>query len=561
MKKFSTRILFLFAVLAFLALAGCTGNTGVTPPAPSATTVPLSKYTVAAASISASPGNPFTSQVSVTPFGATTKVNLITITKSTSTGTPTFTETISTSSPAAYPALQAAPLPLMTTAGGTLPNDPLAAEQAVRAREQQLMASVNPASARSAFQQTRMQALMAPNAVATASLGATSTFNVYNFNTAGNQVVNATCQYMGTNAYIFVDNTIIGGAGTTYASGSAQLAAISTAFDAIYATDRATFGSEWGGAAPGNGTGGIDSDPKIYILISPAVNSGATNGILGYFYGGDEYPKALVSLSNQHEMFYVVSRAQGAVVDLWADAATPPSASAKTGYAILAHEFQHMINFNTKFGKNGLYTGVMEDTWLNEGLSMYAMQACGYGMPNGDTTSAGWVQNYLSSPSLNSLTNWNPASPGYGTSYLFVLYLVEHYGGIVGSPASQAMLQAMESNGSVGIANVETVTGAGTFGAVFKNWAMANLLDHVTTSAAYNYTSINLNGANPPGGPTLTGITPIITNTTYPLTATGTQPGWSTLYQRFTGGTNNALNISITSTTSVNNLEGIVVVQ
>ncbi len=560
MKKFSTRILFLFAVLAFLALAGCTGNTGVTPPAPSATTVPLSKYTVTGvapgASITASPSNPFTSQVSVTPFGLATAVNLITIAKNTTTGTPTFTETISTSSPAAYPSYQTITRPSQLQLAQS--SDPFVAEQAVRAREQQLMTSVNPATARSAFQQQRMQALMAPNAVATASVGATATFNVYNFTTAGNQVVNATCQYMGTNAYIFVDNTIIGGAGTTYASGSAQLAAISTAFDAIYTTDRATFGSEW--------NPGIDNDPKIYILISPAVNTNGTNGILGYFYGGDEYPKALVPLSNQHEMFYVVNKQAGAPTDLWADANTATPANATIGYNILAHEFQHMINFNTKFGHNGLYNGVIEDTWLNEGLSMYAMQACGYGLTNTangglypDTTTRTHVINYLSLPELFSLTNWTSAN--YGISYLFVLYLVEHYpSGTpgVGSAQSQAMLQAMESNGSVGIANVETQTGAGTFGTVFKNWAMANLLDHVTNNATYGYTSINLHGTY--GAITLPGIVPF-SYSTYPQNLSGTQPGWSAYYQRFTGGTNNALNINIMSSTSVNNLEGIVVVQ
>jgi hypothetical protein len=471
---------------------------------------------------------------------------------------------------ATYNAMMAGTTQVTTTLGlgattsSTL-SDSLTAESVFREREKQMIASVNPATARAVFQQQAL--MMAPNALVTASSGSTASFNVAQFNNlnqyTGNLVVNATCQYVGANAYIFVDNNDIAANPATYTANSPQLVAISTAFDAIYAADRATFGSEWGGAAPGNGSGGIDMDSKIYILISRAVNSNGANGYLGYFYGGDEFPTTAIPLSNKHEMFYVVNRTAGALVDLWDDANLPSHPNAAKGYNILAHEFQHMINFNTKYGHNGLYNGVVEDTWLNEALSMYAMQACGYGLTNTtypDSTTAAHVFNYLQAPHNYSLTTWTAGN--YGMSYLFMLYLVEHYSGGGGQPTTAAMLQAMESNSSVGIANVETQTGAGTFGNVFKNWAMANYLDHITTNNTYNYTTINLHSTYVTSGGTyiLNGAQPIATPA-IPFNATVTQSGWSAMYQQYTNGTGNALNISIQNNSATNYLDGIVVVQ
>ncbi len=540
--------------LVVLMLSGCGNPSATTPPS---VNVSINKYFVTGASptaaITPSPNNPFTNNLSVVSLVTASKTTLITIPKTTTTSNPAYSESITSSTAASFNALMVG-VPTKTLPATTI-SDALTAETLLREREKQQIASVNPVTVRAAFQQ---QALMAPTPLVTASSGSTATFNVWNFNTSTNQVVNATCQYVGNNAYIFVDNTIIGG---TYAASSAQLAAISTAFDAIYATDRATFGSEWGGAAPGNGSGGIDNDPKIYILISPAVNSNNTNGYLGYFYGGDEFPTSAIPLSNRHEMFYVVN-ATGAITDLWADAATGTPTNATKGYNILAHEFQHMINFNTKYGHNGLYNGVIESTWLNEGLSMYAMQACGYGLTNTlngglypDTTTANHVSYYLNWPETLSLTNWTVNN--YGMSYLYVLYLVEQYGGGVGTAQSKTMLQSMESNSLTDIANVESVTGTGTFGTVFKNWAMANLLDHTTTNPAYGYASINLH--NTYGGVALPGIVPFVYNT-YPRNANIAASGWSARYEQFTSAIG-ALNISIQNNSGYNYLDGIVVVQ
>lgn len=534
-------------------LAGCGGGGGHTaattpPPVP---TTPIAKFTVTGMSIAASPGNPYTNQVSVSPFSSSNKVDLVTIVKTSSPpGGQTYSESVTTTPSAQYPTYQAPVASARQPLQASAEQDPLVAEDMVRSRESRLLASVPHPAARTALLALQQAFVAAPSAFVA---GNSATFNVYSFTANANQQVTATCQYVGNNAYIFVDNTIAT-SGSIYDPANANnvLAAISTTFDAIYAADRTTFGSEW--------TPGIDNDPRILILISPAVNSNGANGILGYFYGGDEFPASTVALSNQHEMFYVVDKMQNATTDLWADANTN-GPNARRGYAVLAHEFQHMINFNTKYGHNGAYDGVLEDTWLNEGLSMYAMQVCGYGLPQGDSTTAQHVENYLNLPETFSLTNWTSAN--YGMSYLFVLYLVEQYGGGAGTASSQTMLQAMESNNLKGVANVESQTGGtGTFGTVFKNWAMANLLDGVTTNPAYGYASIDLHTTY--GGVALTGISPFGPFSSYPLTSPDTQrtqPGWSALYQEFAGGTNDALNLSLTNSNAANNLEAMVIVQ
>lgn len=549
MNKHASLAVILTAVL--LPLAGCGGgghSASAPPPAPPAPTTPISKFTVTGSNITASPSNPYTNQVSVSQFSPAIRVDLVTIVKTSSPPSgQTYSESVTMTASAQNSTYQAPVALDRQSLNTSTAQDLLVAEDMVRTRESRLLASVQRPAARSTFLALQQAFVAAPSAFVA---GNSATFNVYNFTTNANQQVTATCQHVGSNAYIFVDNAI-GISGSIYDPANAHnvLAAISTTFDAIYTADRATFGSEW--------TPGIDNDPKILILISPAVNSNGANGILGYFYAGDEFPPSAAPLSNQHEMFYVVNKMQNATTDLWADANTN-GPNARQGYAVLAHEFQHMINFNTKFGHSGAYDGVQEDTWLNEGLSMYAMQVCNYGMPQGDSTTANHVENYLNFPEQFSLTNWTSAN--YGMSYLFVLYLVEQYGNGVGSPESKVLLQAVESNNLVGIANVESQTGGtGTFGAVFKNWAMANLLDKVVIDPVYNYVTIDLNNVTY-GGVTLTGISPF-GFTTYPQNLGRTQKGWSALYQEFGNGNNDALNISLANTNTANNLEAMVIVQ
>lgn len=560
-------------ILGYLitVLAGC----GSPSPAASnsgTTNVSITKYTVAAGTITPSVNNPFTNNVSVPSFVSPQTATLITLVKTAAPAAgATFTETISTSSTATYAAYQAVgTINNITGKNGisglaqaaSAYNNPFTGEEMLRQSEAQLLKQGGSFTKKSS-------ALAGLNALGNATPDASGTVNnfwvnaQFNGQLSGDVQVTATCLYVGSSAYIYVDNTTPAST-TTYTP--ANLAAMSATFDAIYATDRLTFGSEY--------KPGIDGDDRVTILISPKVNSVVT-GLLGYFWGRDEFARTtgtgnVTDHSNQREMFYVIDTPAGSITPLWADASVG-GPNSKQGYAVLAHEFQHMINFYHK----AIVNNVVEDTWINEGLSMYAMQACGYGLPQGDATTAQHVNNYLAWPETFSLTNWTPAN--YGISYLYILYLVEQNGGVTvtgtPTPAAQTMLRNMVANNQTGIAQIESVTGAGTFGLVFKNWAMANLLDGQVTDPLYNYTSINLNGGVY-GAYTLR-VSPFPFST-YPVSGSyptvcnmpgigyypNPQPGWSAAYQRFTASTAaSALNVSITSGNAANNLEAVLVVK
>jgi hypothetical protein len=579
----SVAVLVVFAA----ALSGCGGKSHATAAPPPDLRFAINKYTVTgsapSATITAAAGNVYTGQLSVPNFGPTNTATLITIPKRAEQWpSQSILEDVTLAGTASFPTAIASPWSTMLTVGASAriaaaagnPDDQASLETRLREWQRRAMAGIDRAAARGTVQQARAARQYAASALATPlTVGAKETFNVLDLNSTGPtpaiQSVPATCQHVGSSAYIFVDDKIKSDPLYDPAQSGNVLAAVSAAFDAIYSTDRATFGSEWGGPAPdGDGSGGIDHDPHVYILISPAVNSNGTNGVLGYFYGADEFPASTYAESNEHEMFYVVARRVGAGSDLFVDANSATHPSAASGYAVLAHEFQHMINFNAKFGHNGAYNGVIEDTWLDEGLSMYAMQACGYGVPQGDPIGAGHVANYLSSPDAFSLTTWTPAN--YGMSYLFVLYLVEHYGGGVGTGQSRTMLRAMESNGLKGIDNVTSQIGADSFATLFRKWAMTNLLAGLTADPTYNYASpggidLILDGTMSYGGVVLqrVHVQPSLTYSTYPQNLASPQlEGWTAVYQQFNGvpGATQVLNFSLTST-EPNNVEAALVVQ
>lgn len=284
--------------------------------------------------------------------------------------------------------------------------------------------------------------------------------------------VNATCQAVGGNVYVYVDNDA-----RTLPPDPATLMALVQTWDAqIYPRVRAHFGSEW--------SPGIDNDPMITVLISPAVHNYSNDGTLGYFWAGDEFTAqeaaqyrcgAEPCRSNEREMLYAT--------DLLA--AVP---QAKI-YGILAHEFQHMVNFHQRL----ILNGVDEDDWLNEGLSMLAMQLAGFGMPDGDPTTTEWVDFFLSNPSFygmngrtypNSLVLWNGAN--YGQDYLFLLYLYEQYGG-------DLLLQQLMTSRYRGILNVEVALGR-PFASVYNDWLAALYLDGRTQDRKYNFASVDLQG-------------------------------------------------------------------
>jgi immune inhibitor A len=199
-----------------------------------------------------------------------------------------------------------------------------------------------------------------------------------------------------------------------------------------YPTNRLFFGSEW--------TPGVDNDRHVSIF------NGNVPGVGGYYSSADEYSHLVNPYSNEREMFYINL-----------DSARPGNDYYD---GILAHEFQHMIQWHTD--RN-------EDTWVNEGLSELAAYLNKYDV--------GAADRIFSRTPDTQLTAWaddpNLAGPHYGGSYLFMVYFLKRFGDEV-----LRQVVASKANGIAGFDEVLAERGLGvTFEDVFADWLVANYLD------------------------------------------------------------------------------------
>ncbi|MDO8616831.1 MAG: immune inhibitor A [Dehalococcoidia bacterium] len=247
-------------------------------------------------------------------------------------------------------------------------------------------------------------------------------FSLIDLDTPEALTLTATVRLITDHAYFFVED------GVSYSQ--QDLERIGGDFEAeVYPRVTAAFGSEW--------TPGVDSDPRITILHANLRGAG------GYFAGSDEFPAAIVPLSNEREMLYVDAGALGA-----------PGADYNT---LIAHELQHMVHS---------HADPDEDSWVNEGLSQVAAEMMGGGKA--------WLAIFLDAPDTQ-LTFWPPigdTTVHYAASELFFSYLLDHYGG----RENAAQLLRIQADGIAGVD--EYLGGFGrSFRDVFADWAIANYLD------------------------------------------------------------------------------------
>jgi len=126
--------------------------------------------------------------------------------------------------------------------------------------------------------------------------------------------------------------------------------------------------------------------------------------------------------------------------------------------SVVAHEFQHLIH-DDHF--------VLSETWMNEACSLFAEPLCGYELDLGQ------VEWFLETPD-NSLTVWGDQPRNiladYGASFLWALYLTDHYG-----------IDFMGRYVEQGIAGIEGINlllpNNVDFHDVFHDWRIANLID------------------------------------------------------------------------------------
>jgi hypothetical protein len=198
---------------------------------------------------------------------------------------------------------------------------------------------------------------------------------------------------------------------------------------------------------------------RVAVVLSPWIGQAPNRkGMMGYFWPRDVLPpggsdKDLRQHSNQRHALFISTKLL-----------EQPDV---TAYGTLAHEYQHLLMFDAKSRSDG--TPHTEETWLDEGFAMLAMDLAGYGLPGGDKFVTGEVAAFRHDPAAYSLTDWNhnPNGYSYGLSYLFTRYLVDRYGtGIVKE------IQQTPASGVDGLQQVLARHGD-DFPQVFVDWASA----------------------------------------------------------------------------------------
>ena len=205
-------------------------------------------------------------------------------------------------------------------------------------------------------------------------------FWVENQDKHNNFQVKATLRYATEHLYFWVEN------GVHFHQNDVK--DLSETFEnETYPINREFFGSEW--------TPGVDGDPHIYLLY--ARNLG--DSVSGYFSTRDPFPPSVSEYSNAHEMIMV-------------NADTTPLDQDYT-YGVLAHEFEHMIQW---------YQDRNENNWLDEGFAELAAFINGRDIGGFDSL-------YAMDPDI-PLTHWpeDDTSPYYGSSFLFVDYFLDRFG-------------------------------------------------------------------------------------------------------------------------------------
>jgi hypothetical protein len=329
--------------------------------------------------------------------------------------------------------------------------------------------------------------------------------------------VPATLQNVSSYGYIWIDNTLMLSAST--------IQQIGADFDNAYLSDTAHFGTpSYTVSAPGFAAGpytacdatGAPTGTSVPAYITPTggkinvfvINpSSLGSGVGGYFSqlnyvpqvaincligGSSGYTASSVPHSNEAPMIYVAyNSAHSVTFETQEDLVRGT-----------AHEFQHLINFVNHAILNG---GSVEDSWINEGMSMLAQdfavdQLFHTGHDFDDAGSRAIV--YLAAPQNFSLTaftgidpqkttqQFNCGSGCYGSEYLFQRYLYDRFGG-------DAYLKKMLGS-SASYANLQQATGIDPHVAI-SDFAIALAASgtSATTDPRFGFTSLNLLASYP----------------------------------------------------------------
>jgi hypothetical protein len=284
---------------------------------------------------------------------------------------------------------------------------------------------------------------------------------------AGDYVnVTATVKHVGQKVVIYLDDAspITGG----YTDN--DILQIGGLFDdELYPIDTTAFGRE----------SDVDGDGQVLVLLTDRVTrlAGCSNGqvVVGFFFAVDLFPNLVGS--NGSEVFYGLTPDPACSVDRTRAIDLLPG--------VFIHEFQHMINFN----QHALVrNGDAEDTWLNEGLSMFAQELGARQVPDARCTGNDCLNQFAFDnfdDSYNFLLHLDesaligPAQPPlplteYGAAWLFVRWLGDHFS--ASEPLATDLTRKLVQTSRTGAANVAAATGE-DFPTLVTEWNLANYVE------------------------------------------------------------------------------------
>jgi len=288
-------------------------------------------------------------------------------------------------------------------------------------------------------------------------LGSTRSWYADNIKTGTRYPVPSTCKKVGPNCYIFVEDASWG-----TRVNQAAVDSIEKYFDSItpanpsmgiFATDTSAFGN------PPD----VDHDPRIIILLLDILDtySGSGGFVEGYFSSTNEMPVSVqFPTSNVAEMFYIDTNPLNLTT----------SGGLTSGISTLAHEFQHMINYNYK--KN-------EITFVNEGCSVLAEVNCGFPIYN-PALYANEPNHSLLVWRYNDLTH---VLNDYSRAARFFVYLRDQAGiGVFKKIVASTQI------GTAGIdAGLQAYGSPLRFNGILQDWFIANILDDRSVDSLYGY--------------------------------------------------------------------------
>ena len=395
------------------------------------------------------------------------------------------------------------------------------------------------------------------------------TVNVNGVDACSNPIYHAArVMAIGTHAIILNDTLNPGGGFTT-----ADFQRYATRFDTlVYPLDSAAFGPPTD----------IDANGHVGLIFTRTVNeltpANSNSFVGGFTFSRDLFPLTATAraeacpTSNEGEYFYLLTPDPAGAIN--GNRRTTGFVDTNTT-AIIAHEFQHLINAGRRIYVNN--ASDFEETWLDEGLAHIAEELLFYregGLaPKGNLDTpllraselrrtafnldmlgnAGRYRSYLLAPSTSSPYAANDSLSTRGGAWSLLRYLADRSG-----RSDNAFFFALANSATRGIANVTAVYGADVAGAV-RDWNTSNAVDDVVAAStellqpSWNWHNIY---------PTL--------NSSYPLTvpaladgsaATGSIVAGGAAYYRLgvPPGSSVSLSLSAPSATATTNLQLVVV--